>query len=163
MLGLKCLRSTSISILINGSPSKPFKMGRGHRQGDPLCPFLVIIVAEVLNRMLQKASSLGLIRGLSVGKQSICTSHLQFADDTLIFSEAEEPYIFMIQKILIGFQALSGLVVNYKKSGLIILGKDDSWAQRMANMTGCLLVELPVKYLGIPLGANMRKLSHGSV
>ena len=69
----------------------------------------------------------------------------------------------MIQKRLIGFQALSGLAVNYKKSGLIILGKDDSWAQRMANMTGCLLVELPVKYLGIPLGANMRELSHGSV
>ena len=27
----------------------------------------------------------------------------------------------------------------------------------MANMIGCLLVQLPVKYLGIPLGANMRR------
>jgi len=152
-----CLRSASISILINGSPSKPFKMGRGLRQGDPLSPFLFTIIAEVLSRMLQKASSLGLIRGLSVGKQNVYVSHLQFADDTLIFSEAEDHYIIMIQQILIGFQALSGLAVNYKKSGLIVIGKEASWAQGMANVIGCLLVELPVRYLGIPLGANMRK------
>ena len=67
----KYLRSASISILINGSPSKPFRMERGLRQGDPLSPFLFTIIAEVLSRMLQKASSLGLIRGLSVGKQNI--------------------------------------------------------------------------------------------
>ena len=34
-----CLSSTSISILVNGSPTKEFKMNQGIRQGDPLAPF----------------------------------------------------------------------------------------------------------------------------
>lgn len=52
------------------------------------------------------------------------------------------------------FQVLSGLKINFHKSGLIALGKDRAWGGRMAEKLGCQLVELPVSYLGIPLGAN---------
>ncbi|XP_015945805.1 uncharacterized protein LOC107470909 [Arachis duranensis] len=31
----ECVCSASMSVLINGSPTKPFKMERGLRQGDP--------------------------------------------------------------------------------------------------------------------------------
>ncbi|XP_057739642.1 secreted RxLR effector protein 78-like [Arachis stenosperma] len=51
----ECIMSASISILINGSPSKPFKMERGLRQGDPLSPFLFVLVVDVLNRMIGEA------------------------------------------------------------------------------------------------------------
>lgn len=44
-----CLRSARVSVLVNGSPSEEFGMGRGLRQGDSLAPFLFLIVAEGLN------------------------------------------------------------------------------------------------------------------
>ena len=48
-----CLASASISILVNGSPTKEFSPSRGLRQGDPLAPFLFNIVAEGLNGLMR--------------------------------------------------------------------------------------------------------------
>jgi len=101
-------------------------MGRGLRQGDPLSPFLFVLMAEVLNRMLIRAEYLGLFKGLAVGRQAVTISHLQFMDDTLIFCETDESYIGNIKQILLNFQCFSGLVVNYSKLGLIVMGKDDT-------------------------------------
>jgi exonuclease III len=50
--------SALFSILINGVPSKPFSPSRGIRQGDPLSPFLFILLAEGLSRTI-KASHQG--------------------------------------------------------------------------------------------------------
>lgn len=54
----------SIGILVNGEESSYFKPGKGLRQGDPLSPFLFNLVGDGLCRMLSKASSKGLIKGL---------------------------------------------------------------------------------------------------
>ena len=134
-------------------------MERGLRQGDPLSPFLFIIMAEVLSQMLVNANQLGLARGLVVGAKRVTISHLQFADDTLIFCEVEEEYLMNIKRIMLSFQAFSGLAVNYEKSGLIVLGKDDIWAHEAAKRLGCILVHLPITYLSVPLGASMKKAS----
>ena len=41
-----CLNFAYASVLINGSPTKEFKIERGIRQGDRLSPFLFILTVE---------------------------------------------------------------------------------------------------------------------
>ena len=44
-----CLNSAYASVLVNGSPTKEFKIERGLRQGDSLSHFLFILAVEALN------------------------------------------------------------------------------------------------------------------
>ena len=44
-----CLTSSMASILVNGSPTSEFQFHRGLKQGDPLAPYLVILVMESLH------------------------------------------------------------------------------------------------------------------
>src|SRR5688572_5489845 len=73
---MTCVSSVSLSILLNGSPLKPVKMGKGLRQGDPLSPYLFILVSEALVCLLKKAENLGLIEGVSIGNHGIRLKHL---------------------------------------------------------------------------------------
>lgn len=47
-----CLHSSSVSVLVNGSPTKEFIMCKGIRQGDPIAPFLFLVVAEGLSGLV---------------------------------------------------------------------------------------------------------------
>lgn len=49
-----CLKSASVSVLVNGSPTEEFCMEKGLRQGDPLAPFLFRMVAEGLNGLMKQ-------------------------------------------------------------------------------------------------------------
>ncbi|RVW94050.1 putative ribonuclease H protein [Vitis vinifera] len=63
-----CLSSSSFAILVNGNAKGWVKASRGLRQGDPLCPFLFTLVADVLSRLLFRAEETGLTEGFSVGR-----------------------------------------------------------------------------------------------
>jgi hypothetical protein len=80
----ECLKSASISVLVNGSHTKEFKMGRGLRQGDPLSPFLFIIAAEGFNIFMSKAVDSGRFSGYKFDGGDEYFSHLQYADDTVL-------------------------------------------------------------------------------
>nr|XP_029145202.1 uncharacterized protein LOC114924525 [Arachis hypogaea] len=152
----ECVSTSSMSVLINGSPSKPFKMERGLRQGDPLSSFLFVLVAEVMHRMFREAVRNGRLSPLLVGRDHVELSHLQFADDTVLFCPPEEETIKNYKRILRCFELMSGLTINFDKSSMIPVNCDGQWILRMSRVLGCKVASLPVKYLGIQLGANPR-------
>lgn len=85
---MECLTSISYSILINGSPQQFFKPSRGLRQGDPLSPYLFIICAETLSRLLLDAKARGCITSFPIDREHLTISHLFFMNDSLLFCKA---------------------------------------------------------------------------
>ena len=57
------------------------------------------------------------------GGEGIQVSHLLFADDTLIFCQAQEEQITFLLWLLMWFEVISGLRVNLDKSELIPIGR----------------------------------------
>lgn len=83
--GSRSVPSTWFSILINGNPKGLFSATGGLRQGDPPSPFLFVIVGEAFIQMIVVAERTNLVLGFSPTPMAPMVSHLQFADDTIIF------------------------------------------------------------------------------
>jgi hypothetical protein len=60
------VQSVSFTVMINGSPSKFFHASCGLRQGCPLSPFLFLLVAEGLSKLMVDARAKGDLRGVKV-------------------------------------------------------------------------------------------------
>lgn len=151
-----CISSVSFSIIINGRDRRHFSSTRGLRQGDPLSPFLFILVADAMSRRIQRGTTNGSFRALSVGNPSLPISHLQFADDTLIFGEIEVNNWTSLILILNSFCEDSGLKINIEKSSVVGINCDPEVCEVLAGSIGCRKVEWPISYLGMPLGHNPR-------
>jgi hypothetical protein len=153
-----CISSARFSVLINGSLSGFFGSSRGVRQGDPLSPFLFVLVMEAFSRMISAMYSRGLISGFSVGSREhdrVEVSHLLFADDTLVFCGTDARQISYLGALLVCFEAVSGLKVNLSKSVLVPVGHLEE-VDQLASCLGCGTTDLPLKYLGLPLGASFK-------
>jgi hypothetical protein len=98
-------------ILLNGILGKWIKLMRGLRQGDPLSPYMFLLVADVLQRVVQRDDMLQhpIIDGAP------CPI-LQYADDTLIILCADAAAARRLRLLLEQFGAATGLRINLQKS-----------------------------------------------
>ena len=149
-----CMTSASISILINGSPTKEFTPERGLRQGDPLAPLLFNLVAEGLTGLMRNATSKNMFSNYQVGSHKEDVNILQYADDTLFFGTATLDNIKVLKAILRCYEMVSGLKINYAKSQFGCLGKSEDWCRQAAHLLNCNQLDFPFSYLGIPVGSN---------
>lgn len=56
---MKCICTISSQVLWNGERTEVFKLTRGIRQGDPLSPYIFVLVMEKLTYMIQQAKQDG--------------------------------------------------------------------------------------------------------
>ncbi|CAL0315533.1 unnamed protein product [Lupinus luteus] len=154
-----CLQSNSVSVLVNGSPTSEFSMARGLRQGDPIAPFLFLIVVEALAGLMRSAVSKNIFKGYQVGRNKVQISHLQYADDTLLIGENSLANITVLKGILKCFELSSGLRINFHKSCFMGINSGDNLVERAVGKLFCKIGSVPFKFLGIPVGANPRRIS----
>lgn len=110
------LKESRISVLWNGEKVAPFEVGRGLRQGDPLAPYLFILAMEVLSWEIQEEVRKGTWAPFKASRGGTGVSHLFFADDLMLFSEASELQIKRIMNCLESFSRCSDLTINLSKS-----------------------------------------------
>ena len=127
-----------MSVLVNGSPTKEFKPSRGLRQGDPLAPFLFLVVAEGLAGLVRQTVKANLLSGFKIERKEVELCFLQFVDDTLFLCEDSFTNVVTLKAILKGFELASGLKINFHKSklaGINILRRDIDCYTKTLNYT----------------------------
>ena len=122
---------------------------RGLRQGDP--PSLILFLI-----MIEESGGAGLIGGFKANGRrgdGVCVSHLLFANDTILFCDADMEQILHIRMLFICFQAVTSLKVNVRKSEMVPIGAVDN-VHVLARPLGFWVGNVPISYLGMPLGAS---------
>lgn len=113
---MNCITSVTFSPLINGTPSNVITPERGLRQGDPLSPYIFIICAEALSTAFHRAAQMQHISRMRVSRGGPIVSHLFFADDSLLFCEANNDELERIMEILKRYETASGQEINLYKT-----------------------------------------------
>ena len=90
-----------------------------------------------------------------VHNSGLSISHLLFADDTLIFCDADVELLRNLCCLFFCFEAVSGLKINLSKSEIVPIGEVQDIGL-LASVFGCRVVGLHMKYLGLPLGAHCK-------
>ncbi|GKC25623.1 RNA-directed DNA polymerase, eukaryota [Tanacetum coccineum] len=148
-----CLKNAMGSVLVNGNPSSEFQFFKGLKQGDPLSPFLFILIMETLHLSFMRILNAGLYKGISLN-DSFTISHLFYADDVVFVGEWNDTNIYTLLNVLKCFYLASGLKINLHKSKLMGIGVNTSVVETAANLIGCSILSSPFNYLGVKVGSG---------
>jgi hypothetical protein len=132
-------------IINNGHTSNYFNVERGVRQGDPLSPYLFIMMVEIMAIKIRNENE---IEGIHIEKENL--KLLQYADDTSgLLKDVKSAKLFL--KIVKEFGVYSGLCLNKDKTEAMWLG---SCRNNASKPLGILWPERPMRILGVYMSYN---------
>nr|GFB15606.1 RNA-directed DNA polymerase, eukaryota [Tanacetum cinerariifolium] len=108
------------------------------KQGDPLAPFLFILIMESLHLFVRRAVN---------------------DDDVVFIGEWSIENLDNLLKILNCFLLASGLCINVNKSHVLGVGVPLDIVRQGALRIGCEVMQTPFKYLGVMVGDHMSRYS----
>nr|GEU36860.1 hypothetical protein [Tanacetum cinerariifolium] len=126
------------------------------RIGDPLAPYLFILVMESLHLSVCRAVEDELFKGIRL-HGSVSISHLFYADDAMFIGDWSDANLKGIISILKCFFLASGLQINIHKSQVLGVGVPRLIVERAASNLGCSIMQNQFRYLGVLVGACMSR------
>ncbi|CAA0812017.1 Unknown protein [Striga hermonthica] len=158
---MECVTSAHFAILWNGRPSVDIYPSRGLRQGDPLSPYLFVIVMERLTRTINREVSARNWDPIVLSRGGPVLSHLLFADDVILMAQANVATVQTVNTVLKAFTEEAGLAINLNKSQIIFsAATPERKRNRICHQLSIPSTESFENYLGFPIIAGRRKLSH---
>ena len=146
-----CVSSVSYQILLNGEPKGNIQPSRGLRQGDPLSPFLFILLTEVLISQLKGAEEEGRITSLKIARASPAVSHLLSQMTVFFFYKADVQKCAELMRIITVYGRASGKQLNPGKSSILCGSKVGQDIKRAIKQTLGIQKEGGMRmYLGLP-------------
>ena len=146
-------------IFINGSPSPNFTPSRGIRQGDPLSPYIFILVPKGLTHSINHALSHDRLWDLRHGSMHQKSTHQQVVDDTLLMGHPSLQEALSFQWILDTFSTTLGTEINNSKSHIFFFNTPQEVQIRISHLFGFKKSFLSLEYLGSPFTSNLLHLS----
>ena len=108
----------SSSVIVNGhNISKGFDISRGCRQGDPISPYLFVLVVEVLAEMIRNNTN---IKGITIDEVEFKLT--QYADYTTLILDGSTGSLNNVMKTLDNFYNMCGLKINTLKTSTVWIG-----------------------------------------
>lgn len=147
-----CISTPSMRVLWNGEALEESVPTRGIRQGDPISPYLFVLCLERLFHLIDIAVEDHHWNPFPTSLRGPKVSHLAFADDLLLFAEANVTQGHIIKEILNTFCVSSGQKVSLEKMR-VYFSKNVHWERRqeISNVLGFNSTEDLGKYLGVPI------------
>ncbi len=105
------------SIMVNGILSKPYRIYRGVRQGDPLSCLLFDLAIEPLSAMIRSSS----IEGFAIPRCTETLKAVLFADDTTVYLSSRDDFS-MLQGVLDTWCSAAKARFNMGKTEIIPIG-----------------------------------------
>lgn len=150
------VRNLRYSIFLKDLQRVDIQASKGLRQEDPLSLFLFSLVVDVLSWLILKGVEGNIIESFRIGANEVALSHLQFADDTMLFYSVKEESFFIFNHIVGFFEDMSGLKINRNKCQILGINNNLVKLRNCAEVFGCEVGLLPSYYLRLPLGGNPR-------
>ncbi|KAK2661621.1 hypothetical protein Ddye_000195 [Dipteronia dyeriana] len=115
-----CVSSVTYSVLINENVYRKITPSRGLRQKDPLSLFFFLFCAEGFTNLIHMAQENGQISGFKCSFGGQVISQLFFADDSLIFTKANEANCLAVKNIMRWHEKDTIQAVIFSKSTMCI-------------------------------------------
>ena len=114
---IKVLYTGACSCVMNdGHSTGYFEIQRGVRQGDPISPYLFVLIIEILANVIRNDKG---VMGIPLDKNEV--KQVLYADDVTIFVK-DVSSLQRLEVLFDAFSKISGLKVNRDKTKLLRLG-----------------------------------------